>query len=203
MNSDSFKSKIIFSIIDKAIIGFIAAMLIFFFQQQQLSGSQENQRMIEACQSVSKIYTSILLKQREDIIKTMGDYFLLIEKIKEECKPIEPNQVDALMDFIYKMRFNIKSIQDMNPEATSKKINSTKKEELNIELKNVSRQFEQSIADLNSSILSSARKKECLSDKVMQSKVDKIMSNYQQFLEKVRDLTIKTIQDEIKIAVKS
>jgi hypothetical protein len=217
MGEESFKSKVIFSIIDKVIIGFVAALLIFLFQQNQMKSAQAQQRiieksaqarqrLIEASQSVSTIYTSILLKQRADIIDTMSKYFLLVEKIKEECIPIDPKQTDELNGFLYTMRFNIKSIQDMTPpqkEATSKEDNSTKKEIIIKDLSEVSRKFEQSITLLNSLIIDSSRKKECPSNKEIQTNINNIMFTYQQFLGKVRDLTITTIQDEIKVGLAS
>lgn len=180
MNQDSFWGKLLYSFIDKIILGTIAAIIIFAYQAE----ANKKQESIEASQSVCKIYTSILLKQREDIINTMGQYFLLIERIKGDCK-VEPSQRNDLADILHKMRFIVRSISDMTP-ADGQKSNGR--------LGEVSENFLASIGEMNILFFT---KKEFPGKKEIDSKVEEIMTHYRKFLEKVRDITVATIRKEI------
>lgn len=100
MEPNSFKEKVVFSIIDKLILGILAALVITFFQSQ----SEKSQKLADQSVLVSKIHTDILIEQRKKLSCSMGHYFLLIEEIKPNGKADSDKHSDKLSKLLQEIR---------------------------------------------------------------------------------------------------
>lgn len=110
MDPNSLKGKIAFSAIDKIIIGGIAIIILLPIQYLD----HKYKQLLEERLSVSKVYTEILVKQRNALIESMGEYFLLLDKIRPKGKPSE-TQIDQLEQIRYKIDliiFTLRPIDD-------------------------------------------------------------------------------------------
>jgi len=105
MDPNSFSAKVYFSLIDKFLIGILAAGVTFFFQIQQY----KYQMLLNANVAISKINTDIIVKQREDLVKEMGSYSLLLEEIKTIGSPND-DQVKSLAAHRHRLNFIIDTL---------------------------------------------------------------------------------------------
>lgn len=79
MDPDSFKGKVLLSVIDKALIGG-AVYIVFLFCN---SVYDQHQRELEEAIAVSKVHTEILSRQRERMINHIQQYLELEERMAE------------------------------------------------------------------------------------------------------------------------
>jgi hypothetical protein len=109
MDPNSFKGKILFSAIDKIIIGGIAVIVLLPIQYLD----HKYKQLLEERLSVSKVLTGILVKQRNDLTECMGKYFLLLDQIRSQGKP-NPSQVDQLAQIKYDINLIIFTLSPIN-----------------------------------------------------------------------------------------
>ncbi|MGD0972384.1 MAG: hypothetical protein ABSA04_13505 [Desulfobaccales bacterium] len=105
MDPNSFSGKVYFSLIDKFFIGVALAGVTFFFQSQQY----RNQILLNASVGISKIYTDIIVKQREDLVKEIDNYSMLLEEIKPKGIAND-DQVKSLAAYRHRLNFIIDTL---------------------------------------------------------------------------------------------
>jgi len=193
MNPDTFKGKVWLIVIDKVIIGVFVAIILVGLQYL----SHKYQEILDASISVSKIYTGIILKQREDIIDLMEKYFLLLEKIKAEGKAPTKKQKKSIDETLYKVNF-IKdtlyavTLQD-KPKKPLKPQLKKAKEIVDITAKG----FQESISEMNMFLLELGPDQKLVFAE-FDPKFDAIKRKYRDLLEALRDISIITVRTEIK-----
>jgi hypothetical protein len=109
MDPNSFKGKILFSAIDKIIIGGIAIIILLPIQYLD----HKYKQLLEERLSVSKIVTGILIKQRNDLIECMGKYFLLLDQIRPQGNPNE-TQIDQLEQIRYEINLIVFTLRPID-----------------------------------------------------------------------------------------
>lgn len=109
MDPNSFKGKILFSAIDKIIIGGIAIIILLPIQYLD----HKYKQLLEEQLSVSKIVTGILIKQRNDLIEYMGKYFLLLDQIRPQGSPNE-TQIDQLGQIKYEINLIVFTLRPID-----------------------------------------------------------------------------------------
>ena len=88
-------------IIDKLIIGVIAAVLIGYFQGR----SNQFQKELDETRALNKTFaTDIILKQRESLIEATGNYFSIIEAAKD-FSTLKSKEADALITLTNRINF--------------------------------------------------------------------------------------------------
>lgn len=181
VDPDSFKGKVYLTIIDKLIIGGIVALMLLYFQYR----AHQYQEMQEAGIAVSKIYTGIILKQREEIIDLMSKYFMLLENVKSSGMGPDEIQKKESKDYLHRIRFITYTLCGATPKDLA--------EEDKQEVEKAANDFKESISEMNVFLL----EREVPSIKELESKTDEIKKNYLTLLDKLRIISIKTVKSEM------
>lgn len=77
MELNSFRGKLIESVINKCVIGVIASVLVLLFNAQ----THRYQLVRDARIAVSNIHTEIVLQQRRQVIELMNQYFACVSAV--------------------------------------------------------------------------------------------------------------------------
>jgi hypothetical protein len=190
MDPNSLKGKIWFNVIDKIFIGTIALIILLIFQHM----AYQYQERQNAGVAVGKIYTGIILKQREDIIDLMGKYFLFLEQIKTEGKGLTIKQKKVLKDYLNKTRFILDTLCAISPKA----LQGTQKGK-ELDLKKITGKFLGEVSSMNVFLLG-VKPKDEIPLKEFERRSDQIREQYINLLDELREVSIKTVRQEIDTA---
>jgi|WetSurMetagenome_2_1015567.scaffolds.fasta_scaffold235721_2 hypothetical protein len=168
---NSMGGKILFSVIEKVIIGIIALLLVMYFQNR----ASQNQKISDATLSVTRIYSDIIVKQRDSLLKAMEDYFLILEDIKPVGQANEI-QDKILNDLWHKIRFNIYTLGGVDKR-----------------IKEQAEPFLNSITDLNLLL-----EKKITPKKEIEANEDELLNFYMNLLENIRKITKEKVKQEFK-----
>jgi hypothetical protein len=174
MDPNTFRGKVLLSFIDKIIIGAVA--LIVLLPLQWLGKKYE--ASLKTSLSLAKINTDILVKQRNSLIETMGEYFYIIDEIRPNGKA-DTDQMKTLIQLKEKvivLIFTVEPIDEQKIEKTGKL-------------------FLESILSLNSRLAEGKKiQPECLD-----CYAKTIRDNYMGFLQTLREVTLDTVKKEYKL----
>lgn len=161
--------KLLFSAVDKLIIGGIAALVALIFQFK----SHESKKLLDESITVSKVYTEILVDQRKSLVDSLKNYFLLIEDIKPAGIATEA-QANKLMELLHNFRLIVFII---SVDAT--------------EIKKDGDNFLKSIEDMNMKLVSE------ITPKVeVEERTKEIKKCYKSVLDTLKELTIEKVREE-------
>jgi hypothetical protein len=85
MNPESFKGKVLLSLIDKAFIGIVVFTITMFINVE----FDNAQKIHEESIAVAKIHSDILADQRERLIESMNSFFEKAPKIDRNTKNLD------------------------------------------------------------------------------------------------------------------
>jgi hypothetical protein len=100
MDPESITGKLLFSAIDKIVLGVIAASILFAMQQCNDKAEDKRERIA----AVSQIYTNIVETALSDIQEQMYEFLVIVEKARSEGKL---SNKDALVIDKTKMRMRV------------------------------------------------------------------------------------------------
>ena len=169
MEKGSFGSKLFFSVFDKLILAVLAAGIVFLFQQNM----QRSQKLKDQVMAVSKVKSDILISQRNKMIDTMDNYFLLIEEIKPLGQS-ESKQTRSLRQ----LRLKIELIK-FNSDAISSKLGE------DLEL------FHSAVNEINHFLIEKKSSKE-----EIEAEANKVRDNYSTALRSFQGIIVETIKSE-------
>lgn len=194
MDPDTFKGKVWLSVIDKVIIGFFAAIILAGLQYW----SHKYQEILDASISVSKIYSGILLKQREDIIGLMENYFLLLETIKDEGKAPTKDQEKLLNGIRYKIMFIKETLNTATPQDKPDKPLTAQLKKAKEKVDANATALLQATSEMNMYLHEIIKREKKVLFEKFDPKFAKVKQKYQDLLESLRDVSVKTVRLEIK-----
>jgi hypothetical protein len=175
MDANSFKDKLYFSLIDKLFIGALAAGVVFFFQLQQY----KSQMLLHASVAASKFTTDILINQRENLIKEMGAYCLLLEQVKDTGS-IKDNQINSIRDYRHRINFITETLEAIDPNIAK-----------------VAEPFRQSINQLNNLMTTGS-----VPIPELEKAISNLLSQYMQILKTIQFACISKTVEEFQTAAK-
>lgn len=174
LDADTFKGKVFLNIIDKLVLGVIAAVIVSIIQCQ----SQEYQKLKELTFEVTKVQTEFLVEQRQNLSNAVSDYISLVGcgevlssgKIKAQE---DKKKLSSLLDKIRISVFHMRAIND--------------------DLDKAGRTLVESASNLNVSVLSGR----CSTD-IIEEKMNTLRGSYSNVLIKIREATKEIIRKEYK-----
>ena len=78
MDPDSFRGKVLLSVIDKLLIGLAATLVVMYVQSNQREDERLNQERI----AVARVVTDVLADQRIKLMKSASDFAGLVNALK-------------------------------------------------------------------------------------------------------------------------
>jgi len=192
MNPDSFKGKMYLSFIDKIIFALIAGVILLLFQ----NSAHRKQQILDARISVAKIYTDIIVKQREDLTKAVGEYLFLIEKVVFTRK-IETSQKQALSDLYIRIIYITDILCSIKPSSDFNDANATSTN-LSVRISLVEKSIETFLDGLDGMNLSFSEAHPNF--KIIKETTKRIRNNYMDLVGKLKDLTVEIVKTEAKAA---
>lgn len=178
MDANGFKGRIVLSLIDKIIIGSVAALIVLLFNAKY----SEYQKVREQKIAVARIQTEVLLQHRGEFIRAMQEYFLLLDKIKYDEK-LDPASLIQLTKILNEIEFtvsNLGTIDSLIKKEAAPILTSV--ENLNSSLRNLYRSRETDFAIVENTIRQGD---------------NKIRKEYEQFLLKLRDMSFRIVRKDM------
>ena len=80
MENSKLSEKIVILVLDKLLIGLLAALIVFYFQNR----SQEAAKLMDQVSAVTKFRSDILVEGRTKLTKATLEYLSVLDKIKRE-----------------------------------------------------------------------------------------------------------------------
>lgn len=175
MDPNSFKAKVIFSIIEKIVIGCIAALIVIYVQNRV----NNTQKIRDEAAAITKINTGILITQRDNIMENMHKYLRLVEDVKFFGQA-EKEQKRSLTGLRREISVSVFNIAVVYPEISTQ-----------------AQPFLTSINEMNMML-----KEDISAREEIETKEEEVLKNFKDLLQFLRKLTIKTIWDEFNDAHK-
>lgn len=175
MADESYWTKLSLSLFDKVFLVILTGMIIFFLQERY----RHEQKIHDEALANTKVYTDILLKQRENLIITMGKYFLLLEEIEPVGKA-EGEQ--------------IKSLANLRKEVI---LISYALCPINAKIRGDCKPLVKALGKANQKLIG-----ETSDPETIQKLSDEIQKNYMSFLQSLREITRETIEREMGLKQK-
>lgn len=178
MDPNSFKGRIVLSLIDKIIIGSVAALIVLLFNAKY----SEYQKVREQKIAVARIQTEILLQHRGEFIRAMQEYFLLLDKIgyDEKLERDSPVQLTKILKKIEFAVSNLGTIDSLIKKEAAPILTSV--ENLNASLRNLYRSHESDFA---------------ITEDAIHQGDNEIRKEYEQFLRKLLDMSFRIVQKDL------
>lgn len=178
MDPNGFKGRIVLSLIDKIIIGSVAALIVLLFNVEY----SKYQKVREQKIAVARIQTEVLLQHRGEFIRAMQEYFSLLDTIKYDEK-LEPASLVQLTRIFNEIEFtvsNLSTIDSLIKNEAAPILISV--ENLNSNLRNLYRSHETDFAKVETTIHQGD---------------SEIRKEYERFLQKLRDMSFRIIQKDL------
>lgn len=179
MDPNSFKGKIILSIVDKIIIGSVAALIVLLFNAKY----SEYQKIREQSVAVSKIYTDILMQHRGELLRSMQNYFSVLNEIRYNEK-VEAAHLIQLSKIKNEMDLTVTNLNTIDSQ-----------------IKKSAEPLLAAIDHLNNSLRNLYRPGEINfepSMNVISKGEGEIRALYEKFLQDFRDIAIKTVKRDLE-----
>jgi hypothetical protein len=179
MDMNNFKERFIFSLIDKVIIGSIAALIVLLFNAKY----NEYQKLREQQIAVSKIYTEILLQHRGELVQSMQQYFSVLKEILYN-EQIDPDHLVTLTKIKNQVNFAISNLNTLDSRVENDAAPLLASlEKTNNHLRNLYRAHERDF--------------EILQQSINQEEAE-IRGLYHNFLNDLRNVSIKIVKRDIE-----
>lgn len=178
MDPNSFKGRIVLSLIDKIIIGSVAALIVLLFNAEY----SKYQKVREQKIAVARIQTEVLLQHRGEFIRAMQEYFSLLDKIKYDEK-VEPGSLVQLTKILSEIEFTVSNMSTIDPLIKKEAgLILTSVENLNSSLRNLYRSHETDFSAVEIAIRQGD---------------SEIRNEYEQFMQKLRDMSFRIVQKDL------
>ena len=176
---NKFKEHVILSLIDKVIIGSIAALIVLLFNVKY----SEYQKVREQQIAVSKVHTEILLQHRGEFVASMQLYFSELDDILYNEK-IDTDHLIQLSKIKNQVDFAIANLNTIDSTVENNAANLLNSlEKTNNQLRNLYRVRETDFEVLQQTI---------------KQQENEIRQFYQNFLNDLRDVSIRVIERDLE-----
>jgi len=178
MDPNSFKGRIVISLIDKIIIGSVAALIVLLFNAEYNKYQKAREQKI----AVARIQTEVLLQHRGEFIRAMQEYFSLLDKIKYDEK-LEDSGLVQSTKILNEIKFtvsNMSTIDSLIKKEAGPILTSV--ESLNSSLRTLHRSYETDFAVV---------------EIALRQGDSEIRKEYEQFLQKLRNMSFRIVGKDL------
>ena len=179
MDTNSFKGKIILSIVDKIIIGSIAALIVLLFNAKY----GEYQKIREQSAAVSKIYSDMLMQHRGELLRSMQNYFSVLNEIRynEKAEATHLIQLSKIKHEIDLTITNLSTIESQIKKSAEPLLAAI--DDLNEQLRTLYRSANNNFEPVMNAISRGE---------------GEIRGLYEKFLQDFRDIAIRTVKRDLE-----